>query len=73
MPAPQGAEILGWDGLDAGRYTPEDAAIAALLAALPLDGAGRAGVEAEARDVARGRLASEIIFNDLAMRKHPKD
>jgi RHH-type transcriptional regulator, proline utilization regulon repressor / proline dehydrogenase / delta 1-pyrroline-5-carboxylate dehydrogenase len=53
MPAPQGAEILGWDGLDTGRYTPEDAAIAALLAALPLDGAGRAGVEAEARDLVR--------------------
>ncbi|MDZ4776364.1 MAG: bifunctional proline dehydrogenase/L-glutamate gamma-semialdehyde dehydrogenase PutA [Alphaproteobacteria bacterium] len=44
---------LNWDALDAGRYAPEDAALAALLAASPLDSAARAGVEAEARAVVR--------------------
>ncbi len=44
---------LDWDALDAGRYAPEDAAIAALLAASPLDPAARASVEAESRDLVR--------------------
>ncbi len=47
------AAALDWDGLDAGRYAPEDAAIEALLAASPLDAAARAGVEGEARDLVR--------------------
>jgi RHH-type proline utilization regulon transcriptional repressor/proline dehydrogenase/delta 1-pyrroline-5-carboxylate dehydrogenase len=44
---------IDWDALDAQRYAPEDGAIAALLAAAPLDPAGRASVEAEARDLVR--------------------
>jgi len=44
---------IDWEALDAGRYAPEDGAIAALLAAAPLDPAGRASVEAESRDLVR--------------------
>jgi RHH-type proline utilization regulon transcriptional repressor/proline dehydrogenase/delta 1-pyrroline-5-carboxylate dehydrogenase len=47
------AAMLDWDSLDAQRYAPEDAALEALLAALPFDAAARAGVEAEARDLVR--------------------
>ncbi len=42
-------DMLDWDALDADKYLDEDRAIAALLAAAPLDAAARAGVVAEAR------------------------
>jgi len=40
---------LDWDELDALKYLDEDAQVAALLADLPLDGAARASIAAEAR------------------------
>jgi RHH-type proline utilization regulon transcriptional repressor/proline dehydrogenase/delta 1-pyrroline-5-carboxylate dehydrogenase len=48
-PVPHLAAAIDWDGLDALKYQDEDAAVAALLADPPLDGAGRASVNAEAR------------------------
>jgi RHH-type proline utilization regulon transcriptional repressor/proline dehydrogenase/delta 1-pyrroline-5-carboxylate dehydrogenase len=42
-------ERVDWDALDALKYQDEDAAVAALLAASPLDAAARASVAAEAR------------------------
>jgi RHH-type proline utilization regulon transcriptional repressor/proline dehydrogenase/delta 1-pyrroline-5-carboxylate dehydrogenase len=45
------AEPSSWDALDADKYADEDRAIAALLAAAPLDAAARASVVAEARAV----------------------
>jgi len=43
------ASAIDWDALDAVKYQDEDAAVAALLADPPLDGAARASVAAEAR------------------------
>ncbi len=40
---------MDWDALDALKYQDEDSALAALLAALPLDASARASVNAEAR------------------------
>src|SRR5262245_7077497 len=48
-PTQHPAASIDWDVLDALKYQEEDAAVAALLADLPLDGAGRASVNAEAR------------------------
>jgi RHH-type proline utilization regulon transcriptional repressor/proline dehydrogenase/delta 1-pyrroline-5-carboxylate dehydrogenase len=48
-PTPHPAAAIDWDGLDALKYADEDAAVAALLAASPLDAAARASVAAEAR------------------------
>jgi RHH-type proline utilization regulon transcriptional repressor/proline dehydrogenase/delta 1-pyrroline-5-carboxylate dehydrogenase len=44
---------IDWDALDAERFAAEDGAVAALLAASPLDAAGRTSVVAEARDLVR--------------------
>jgi RHH-type proline utilization regulon transcriptional repressor/proline dehydrogenase/delta 1-pyrroline-5-carboxylate dehydrogenase len=47
------ADLLDWDRLDQRRTQDESEALAALLAAAPLDGAGRAAVAAEAQAVVR--------------------
>ncbi len=43
------AAVIDWDALDALKYVDEDAAVAALLKASPLDAAARASVAAEAK------------------------
>ncbi|MEQ1619024.1 MAG: proline dehydrogenase family protein, partial [Terricaulis sp.] len=48
-PIPHPAAAIDWDVLDALKYRDEDAALAELLAAPPLDPAARASVNAEAR------------------------
>ena len=48
-PTPHPSAAIDWDALDALKYQDEDTAVAALLADLPLDPAGRASVNAEAR------------------------
>lgn len=48
-PTSHPSAAIDWDGLDALKYQDEDAAVAALLAHLPLDDAARASVAAEAR------------------------
>jgi len=53
-PTPHPAAAIDWDALDAQKYQDEDAAVAALLADPPLDPAGRASVNAEARALVVG-------------------
>src|SRR5262245_54578099 len=48
-PTQHPAATIDWDALDALKYQDEDAAVAALLADLPLHANGRASVNAEAR------------------------
>lgn len=48
-PTPLQTASLDWDALDALKYQDEDSAVAALLAASPLDLAARSSVNAEAR------------------------
>ncbi len=50
-PTPHPSASIDWDHLDALKYIDEDAAVAALLANVPLDPAGRASVAAEARQL----------------------
>jgi len=48
-PSPHSSAAIDWDALDALKYRDEDAAVASLLANLPLDPAARASAAAEAR------------------------